>query len=143
MEEIGRADAKTKAESVNEHIQSNHCSDNDLSSRQSISDNKPLIKEVDRRDSIASDEKSAAAIPSSSVCAGSARVSAEQSLIPPPPHTCFQFQADVRKLKSHCNALYQYLLQIQPVEIPTLLKDQLDTDMLCTILNCFNHCKNT
>ena len=57
-----------------------------------------------------------------------------------PPTTCFQFQADIRKLKSCPNDLFNYLLSLEVDRIPTLLKEQLDTDMLFNIINCFLHC---
>ena len=66
-----------------------------------------------------------------------ASVSIEEPRVPPTPSTCFQFQADVRKLEKDTGVLFQYLSQLDPSTIPNLLKDQLDTDLLLSVINCF------
>ena len=62
----------------------------------------------------------------------------EKLIIPPPASTCFQLQADIRKLQSDAEALHRYLLQLDFKNLSSLLKDQLDTDLLLMIIKCFH-----
>ncbi|XP_039249953.2 RNA polymerase II-associated protein 3-like [Styela clava] len=63
---------------------------------------------------------------------------AVQVILPPCPTTSFQFQAQVKKLMNVPGILYQYMLQISPSQIPGLLKEQLETETLMPVLNCFH-----
>lgn len=57
--------------------------------------------------------------------------------IPPSPKTCYQLQADVKKIKGNSDLMFQYLKQIIPESLPSLLKDQLDADILSPVIQCF------
>lgn len=59
--------------------------------------------------------------------------------VPSLPQTSFQFQADVKKLRSHLDKLSEYLLQISPQKLPLILKQQLDADILLLIVKAFNN----
>lgn len=56
--------------------------------------------------------------------------------IPDRPTTSFQFQAHVKHLSGDLQMLLQYLLQISPESIPSLLKQQLETETLVPVLSC-------
>lgn len=56
--------------------------------------------------------------------------------IPACPTTSFQFQAHVKALGSNLSDLYSYLLQITPESIPSLLKQQLETETLVSVVKC-------
>ncbi|CAK8690561.1 unnamed protein product [Clavelina lepadiformis] len=58
--------------------------------------------------------------------------------IPALPTTCFQFQADVKKLHFYPLLLCEYLKQLDPKNIRNLLKDQLETEILVDIVKSFN-----
>lgn len=56
--------------------------------------------------------------------------------IPSCPTTSFQFQAHVKALGNNLSELYTYLLQITPESIPSLLKQQLETETLVSVMKC-------
>lgn len=56
--------------------------------------------------------------------------------IPARPTTSFQFQAHVKGLSNNLSNLYRYLLQITPQIIPSLLKQQLETETLVSVMRC-------
>lgn len=66
--------------------------------------------------------------------------SAEDEVIPPPPCTSFQLEADLRKISQNPQSTYSYLKQISPDSYPKIFQNSLESDVLNRILQTFHRC---
>jgi len=131
VQEIGLIDAKTEAERNDDFLLTSNTA--------SKTQTKPIIEEVNGYSEQVLDEPMKSMKISNTITKSNISPVIKQKLvIPPPASTCFQFQADVRKLQSDLESLYHYLLQLDVFNLSSMLKDQLDTDLLLTIIKCFH-----
>lgn len=73
-------------------------------------------------------------------CCPAVARSAEDKIIPPPPCTSFQLEADLRKISRNPQSTYRYLKQISPDSYPKIFQNSLESDVLNRILQTFHSC---
>ena len=138
VQEIGQVDAKTEAESESEIPYEVNEQPNSTNVKSVSQDNSMSVQKSCSSDETLSKSSKATQEYFKNTVTESLTLEADISKVPSVPNTCFQFQADVKKLQPNTKILYQYLLQLNVSCLSCLLKDQLDTDLLLMIIKCFN-----